>query len=145
MCEVGPDLGVAVIPVAEGPRAMLRSVTLRGNEVVGERELLTEARLTRGEPFSYLGLEEGRLSAKLQHESIVEVHACNQDRDGNLCLAMELVPDCDLGALCKAQPHRRLDAGSPRETARLFALVGLGVARALAHAHAPDEYRERRP
>ncbi|MBZ0118902.1 MAG: hypothetical protein K8H88_18025, partial [Sandaracinaceae bacterium] len=38
---------------------MLRSVALRGHRVLGERELLTEARLTWGEPFSYLGREDG--------------------------------------------------------------------------------------
>ncbi len=59
---------------------MLRSVALRGHRVLGERELLTEARLTRGEPFSYLGLEEalermtelyrerGHLFARIDHD-----------------------------------------------------------------------------
>ncbi|MBZ0116776.1 MAG: protein kinase, partial [Sandaracinaceae bacterium] len=100
--------------------------------------------LITDERFIELFLEEGRLSAKLHHDNIVEVYACNQDRDGNLYLAMELVPGCDLRALLKAQPGKRLDAGSPRETARLISLVGLGVARALSHAHEPDEYRDRR-
>ncbi|MBZ0118317.1 MAG: serine/threonine protein kinase, partial [Sandaracinaceae bacterium] len=100
--------------------------------------------LVTDERFIELFLDEGRLSAKLHHDNIVEVYACNQDRDGNLYLAMELVPGCDLRALLKAQPGRRLDAGSPRETARLISLIGLGIARALAHAHEPDEYRERK-
>ena len=56
--EVGRGRAVVVISVVEGPRTLLFGVTLQGNQVIGERELLETARLVRGEPFSYLGLEE---------------------------------------------------------------------------------------
>lgn len=55
---VGRDRAVVAIPVHEGPRTLLFGVSLRGNEVIGDRELLTAAELSRGEPFSYLALEE---------------------------------------------------------------------------------------
>lgn len=55
---VGRGRAVVAIPVVEGPRTLLYGVALRGNELIGERELLRVAGLSRGEPFSYLGLEE---------------------------------------------------------------------------------------
>jgi len=55
---VGRGRAVVAIPIVEGPRTLLYGVMLRGNEVIGDRELLQVAGLARGEPFSYLGLEE---------------------------------------------------------------------------------------
>ncbi len=55
---VGRGRAVVAIPVYEGPRTLLFGVTLRGNELIGDRELLRAAELTRGEAFSYLALEE---------------------------------------------------------------------------------------
>lgn len=55
---VGRGRAVVAIPVFEGPRTLLFGVTLRGNELLGDRELLSAAELSRGEPFSYLALEE---------------------------------------------------------------------------------------
>ena len=53
-----------MLPVFEGARTLLFGVSLRGNTVLGDRALLEVARLRRGEPFSYLGLEEaiGRMT-----------------------------------------------------------------------------------
>lgn len=56
--RIGDGRAVVAIPVVEGPRTLLHGVSLRGSELIGERELLSAARLVRGEPFSYLALEE---------------------------------------------------------------------------------------
>lgn len=64
--EVGParlqrvarGRAVVILPVQEGPRTLLYGVSLRGNTVAGDRELLEAAALRRDEPFSYLALEE---------------------------------------------------------------------------------------
>ncbi|MEM9193151.1 MAG: POTRA domain-containing protein [Myxococcota bacterium] len=65
--EVGPvDLSARAgqasitIPVIEGPRTILHRMQLRGNERIPSREILGAAGLSRGEPFSYLALEEAR-------------------------------------------------------------------------------------
>lgn len=55
---IGRGRAVVAIPVFEGPRTLLYGVALRGNELIGERELLQTAGLQRGEPFSYLALED---------------------------------------------------------------------------------------
>jgi outer membrane protein assembly factor BamA len=55
---LGRGRAVVVMPVVEGPRTLLYGVALRGNTVIGDRELLEAAALRRGEPFSYLALEE---------------------------------------------------------------------------------------
>lgn len=62
--QVGRGRAVVVLPVFEGARTLLFGVSLRGNTVLGDRALLEVARLRRGEPFSYLGLEEaiGRMT-----------------------------------------------------------------------------------
>jgi outer membrane protein assembly factor BamA len=49
------------IPVTEGPRTMLHSVELRGNEALTSREILQASELERGMPFSHLALEEARV------------------------------------------------------------------------------------
>jgi len=61
---VGRGRAIVVIPVFEGARTLLYGVRLRGNAVLGDRALLEAAELQRGEPFSYLGLEEaiGRMT-----------------------------------------------------------------------------------
>ncbi len=60
---------VVVLPVEEGPRTMLYSVSLSGNESLGSRRVLEEAALTRGMAFSYLELERARFSVlDLYHE-----------------------------------------------------------------------------
>jgi outer membrane protein assembly factor BamA len=56
--RVGRGRAVVVVPVVEGPRTLLFGVELRGNTLLGDRELLEAAELERGAPFSYLGLEE---------------------------------------------------------------------------------------
>ncbi len=55
---VGRGRAIVVVPIFEGARTLLFGVTLRGNELLGERELLETARLRRGEPFSHLALDE---------------------------------------------------------------------------------------
>ncbi|MFK7986147.1 MAG: POTRA domain-containing protein [Sandaracinaceae bacterium] len=55
---VGRGRAVVVIPVFEGPRTLLFEVTIDGNTVLGDRALLESSRFVRGEPFSYLALEE---------------------------------------------------------------------------------------
>lgn len=47
--------------VEEGPRTRLFAVVILGNELLGSRELLTEAALERDAPFSYTALETARL------------------------------------------------------------------------------------
>ncbi|MGE0785649.1 MAG: POTRA domain-containing protein [Sandaracinaceae bacterium] len=56
--RVGRGRAVIVLPIFEGPRTQLYAVRLTGNRVIGDRELLEAAGLSRDEPFSYLGLEE---------------------------------------------------------------------------------------
>ncbi len=65
---VGRGRAVVAIPVLEGPRTELFHVALTGNRQIGDRELLEVSELTRGEPFSYLGLEEAiaRMTARYQ-------------------------------------------------------------------------------
>ena len=46
-----------VLPVYEGPRTEIHEVTIAGNAVMGDREILELAELRRGEPFSHLGLD----------------------------------------------------------------------------------------
>ena len=52
---------VVEVPVVEGPRTMLHGVVLRGNDLVGAREILEATELGRGMPFSHLALEQARL------------------------------------------------------------------------------------
>jgi len=64
--EVGPfavdrlDEGraIVVVPVREGARTFLHGVELRGNEALGDREVLEASGLTRDMAFSYLALEQ---------------------------------------------------------------------------------------
>lgn len=51
---------VVAVPITEGPRTMLHSVRLLGNQALGAQELAEESRLRRAMPFSYLALEEAR-------------------------------------------------------------------------------------
>ncbi|HJL15097.1 MAG TPA: POTRA domain-containing protein [Sandaracinaceae bacterium LLY-WYZ-13_1] len=65
----GEGRAVVMIPVFEGPRTLLFDVDLRGNELLGSRALLEAAELRRGEPFSYLALEEALARmTELYHE-----------------------------------------------------------------------------
>lgn len=59
--RIGKDRASVSIPVSEGPRTMLHAVELRGALTLSPRQLLTAAGLQRGQPFSYLRLEEARL------------------------------------------------------------------------------------
>jgi outer membrane protein assembly factor BamA len=59
--RIGKDRASVNIPVSEGPRTMLHAVVLRGVSTLSPRQLLTAAGLERGQPFSYLRLEEARL------------------------------------------------------------------------------------
>lgn len=77
---VGRGRAIVVIPVFEGARTLLFGVTLQGNQLIGDRELLSAAELSRGQPFSYLTLEEaiermtelyrerGFLYAQIEHD-----------------------------------------------------------------------------
>ena len=47
-----------VVPVVEGPRTELHRMTIEGNEALGDRAVLEAAGLERGQPFSYLALEQ---------------------------------------------------------------------------------------
>ncbi|MEM1414395.1 MAG: BamA/TamA family outer membrane protein [Myxococcota bacterium] len=59
LVRTGPGRAEVVVPVEEGPRAFLHEVRVRGNEALGDREVLEALALGRGEPFSYLALEQG--------------------------------------------------------------------------------------
>jgi outer membrane protein assembly factor BamA len=73
---VGRGRAVVTIPVFEGPRTLLYGMTLHGNELIGDRELLVAAQLRRGEPLSYLALEEaiGRMSELYHERGYLYVH-----------------------------------------------------------------------
>lgn len=55
------NTAIVVITVVEGPRTLLWDVGIEGEEDVAAAELLSEARLVRGEPFSAVAVEEARL------------------------------------------------------------------------------------
>ena len=73
---VGRGRAVVVMSVFEGPRTLLYGVELHGNATLGDRELLEIARLRRGEPFSYLGLEEAiqRMTERYQERGYLYAH-----------------------------------------------------------------------
>ena len=52
---------IVVITVAEGPRTLVWDVGIEGEEEVPAAELLEEARLVRGAPYSAVAVEEARL------------------------------------------------------------------------------------
>lgn len=58
--DVGRDRSIVVVPVVEGPRALLYDVRLEGNSALGDREVLEAAGLEREQPFSYLSLEQAK-------------------------------------------------------------------------------------
>jgi outer membrane protein assembly complex protein YaeT len=58
--RVGKARAVVIVPVLEGPRTLLHAVRLTGAEALAPREVLIAASLQRGEPFSYLRLEQAR-------------------------------------------------------------------------------------
>lgn len=67
--RIGRDRAAVNVPVVEGPRTMLHAVVLRGATTLSARELLVTSGLERGQPFSYLRLEEARLRmVELYHE-----------------------------------------------------------------------------
>ncbi len=59
--RIDRNRAAVAIPVVEGPRTLLHGVVLKGNRLLGARELLNEAGLERDMPFSYLRMEEARL------------------------------------------------------------------------------------
>lgn len=52
---------LAAIAVSEGPRTFVYDVAVDDNVQLSDREVLLALSLKRGEPFSYLGLEEARV------------------------------------------------------------------------------------
>lgn len=58
--RTGDGHAVVRLPVLEGPRAYLHSVSLEGNEALTDREVLEASELGRGQPFSYLALERAK-------------------------------------------------------------------------------------
>ncbi len=58
--RVGSRRASVVVPVVEGPRSLMHSVVLEGNEALTSREVLMAAGFERGQPFSYLGLERAK-------------------------------------------------------------------------------------
>lgn len=76
LSAVGRGRAVVVMSVFEGPRTLLFGVELHGNSTLGDRELLEVARLRRGEPFSYLGLEEAieRMTERYQERGHLYAH-----------------------------------------------------------------------
>jgi outer membrane protein insertion porin family len=58
--RVGKARAFVSVPVWEGPRTFLHAVRLTGAEALSPREVLVVASLVRGEPFSYLRLEQAR-------------------------------------------------------------------------------------
>lgn len=59
--HIDRNRAAVAIPVVEGPRTLLHGVVLKGNRLLGARELLSAAGLEREMPFSYLRMEEARL------------------------------------------------------------------------------------
>jgi outer membrane protein insertion porin family len=59
--RIDRNRAAVAIPVVEGPRTLLHGVVLKGNRLLGARELLSAAGLEREMPFSYLRMEEARL------------------------------------------------------------------------------------
>ena len=62
------ELAIVTVPVYEGPRTLLYDVRVRGEEILGEHELLEAAGLTRGAPFSHLALEDARRRVRERYE-----------------------------------------------------------------------------
>ncbi len=58
--ELEDDVAVVTVPVYEGPRTLVHDVRIAGNALVATREILEATRILRGEPFSYIALEEAR-------------------------------------------------------------------------------------
>lgn len=58
--RLGKARATVTIPVVEGPRTFLHAVRLTGAEALSPRTVLLAASLERGEPFSYLRLEQAR-------------------------------------------------------------------------------------
>jgi len=58
--RVGKARAFVSVPVWEGPRTFLHAVRLTGAEALSPRQVLVAASLERGEPFSYLRLEQAR-------------------------------------------------------------------------------------
>ncbi len=57
---VGRHRAIVVVPVSEGPRALLHGVQLRGHEALTTQEVLEAAALERDQPFSYFALEQAK-------------------------------------------------------------------------------------
>jgi outer membrane protein assembly complex protein YaeT len=58
--ELEEHTAVVTVPVYEGPRTLVFDVRVRGNTMLPSHDVLEATRLLRGEPFSYVALEEAR-------------------------------------------------------------------------------------
>lgn len=58
--RTGKAKAIVLVPVVEGPRTFLHAVSLTGAEELSPRRVIIAAALQRGEPFSYLRLEQAR-------------------------------------------------------------------------------------
>lgn len=58
--STGRHRAIVVVPVSEGPRALLHGVQLRGHAALTTQEVLEAAGLQRDQPFSYLALEQAK-------------------------------------------------------------------------------------
>ena len=56
----GRNRAIVVVPISEGPRALLHGVQLRGHDALTTQEVLEAAGLERDQPFSYLALEQAK-------------------------------------------------------------------------------------
>ncbi len=58
--ELEDHVAVVTVPVYEGPRTLVYDVRVRGNALHSTHDILSATQLRRGEPFSYIALEEAR-------------------------------------------------------------------------------------
>ena len=58
--ELEDDVAVVTVPVYEGPRTLVHDVRIVGNQLVATHQILAATQILRGEPFSYIALEEAR-------------------------------------------------------------------------------------
>ncbi len=114
--------GMAVVTraVVDGPKGFEREIVIK--RILREHSYHPS--------FARMLATEARLSARLRHPGIVQVHEFGEV-DGEYYLAMELVEGCDLSALVKACKQRQL-----RLPLGVAAYIVSQVASALAYAHA---------
>ncbi|HEX4462271.1 MAG TPA: serine/threonine-protein kinase, partial [Polyangia bacterium] len=114
--------GMAVVTraVVDGPKGFEREIVIK--RILREHSYHPS--------FARMLATEARLSARLRHPGIVQVHEFGEV-DGEYYLAMELVEGCDLSALVKACKARQL-----KLPLGVAAYIVSQVASALAYAHA---------